>query len=509
MFNQGHVTNIEYTHGYYGELNPVRAAFALAYAGISMPKVGQACELGFGQGVSVSIHGAAQSAQWWGTDFNPQHTAMARRFADTPEQAGQLDEQGFAEFCARPDLPDFDFIGLHGVWTWISTESQDVVLDFVRRKLRPGGVLYVSYNTFPGWADLAPIRQLFKGHVDRIGSPGAPLFNRIDSSIAFLDQLAAVNPFFLKAAPRAAERIKPLASQNKNYLAHEYLTDHWNVTYYADFARRMATAKVTFACSANPLDSVDVINLTSEQQALLATLEDPDYRESIRDFCVNQQFRRDIWVKGAPRLNPQERLGAIRKQRVVSCAPRSEFKLSVAGVLGEASLHADIYNPLLDYLADGTVRTIAEIEVACAALGIEPQKTISAVNILVGKGVFQVAQDPEVVAAVAPACSRLNQKIMAQADVRPEVTYLASPVVGGGIMAPRFEQMFLAAYLAGAQTPGAWAEEAWKRIAAMGQSLIKEGQPLKTAEENLAELTRQAVVFGEQKLPILKSLGIA
>ncbi|OYU70469.1 MAG: methyltransferase [Alphaproteobacteria bacterium PA2] len=506
---QGHVQNVEYTHGYYGELNPIRAAFVLAYAGYQSPSFGNACELGFGQGVSISIHSAAQGTEWWGTDFNPQHAAQARSLSDSTSQANRLDEQGFAEFCSRPDLPEFDFIGLHGVWTWISTANQDVVIDFVRRKLRPGGVLYVSYNTFPGWADLAPIRQLFKEHVDRIGSPASPLFSRIDSSIAFLDQLAAVDPFYLKAAPRAAERMKPLSTQNKNYLAHEYLTDHWNVTYYADFAQRMDAAKVGFACSAHPLDGVDVINLTAEQQTLLGTLGDTNYRESIRDFCVNQQFRRDVWIKGASRLNAVERIRAVRTQRIVLTIPRAEVVLKVAGALGEASLHPEVYGPLLDFLADGAVHTVAEVEAAGVGAGITSQKALSAIPILVGMGAVQVAQDPERVAAAAQACVRLNAKIMAQADVRPEITYLASPVTGGGFVVQRFEQMFLAAYLAGEQTPQAWAEQAWGRIAGVGQSLIKDGQTLLTAEENLAELTRQAVVFGDLKLPILKSLGIA
>lgn len=509
MLSQGHVTNVEYTHGYYGELNPVRAAFALAYAGIAAPEVtATACELGFGQGVSVSLHAAAQSAQWWGTDFNPQHAVFAKGLADDEDRAARLAEQGFAEFCARDDLPDFDFIGLHGVWTWISEENQNLVIDFVRRKLRPGGVLYVSYNTFPGWSDLAPLRHLLKGHVDTMGAPGNALFGRIDDSIAFMEQLAATNPFYLRSAPRAAERLTGLKTQNRNYVAHEYLTDHWNVTYYADFAKRMAAAKVAFACSANPLDTVDMINLTPDQQALLKGLADVDYRESIRDFCIHQQFRRDIWVKGAVRLTDIERVAAIRRQRVVMNMPRSAVTLTVKGALGEATLHPEVYDPLLDYLADGVVRTIAEVETAGRAANVEPQKVMAAMPILVGMGVLQVAQDPDATLAVTPACARVNAKIIARADVRPEIAVLASPVTGGGVSVSRFEQLFLAAIIAGARTPTEWAEQAWARLAAIGQSLLKDGQPLQTAAENLAELTTQAEAFSTLRLPMLRAAGV-
>jgi hypothetical protein len=50
---------------------------------------------------------------------------------------------------------------------------------------------------------------------------------------------------------------------------------------------------------------------------------------------------------------------------------------------------------------------------------------------------------------------------------------------------------------------------AWQLLSAQGQRLIKDGQALESAEENLAELTRQAQAFAEQRLPLLKALQIA
>ena len=46
-------------------------------------------------------------------------------------------------------------------------------------------------------------------------------------------------------------------------------------------------------------------------------------------------------------------------------------------------------------------------------------------------------------------------------------------------------------------------------LAAQGQKILKEGEPLDSAEENLAELTAQAQTFADKQLPILKALGIA
>ncbi len=63
--------------------------------------------------------------------------------------------------------------------------------------------------------------------------------------------------------------------------------------------------------------------------------------------------------------------------------------------------------------------------------------------------------------------------------------------------------------LDGAKTPDDWAAFTWKLLAAQGQRLLKEGKPLETEEENLAELKAQANEFGETHLPVLRTLQIA
>ncbi len=505
-WNQGYVTSVEYTYGYYGELNPSLAAFNLAYAGVDSSKVKTACDLGFGQGVSVSIHSAAQTTQWWGTDFNPQHAVFAHGLSGGAGSTAKLSDQGFAEFCSRTDLPDFDFIGVHGIWTWISNENQEIIVDFIRRKLRAGGILYISYNTYPGWADIAPVRHLLKQHVEVMEGHGASPFKSIENGVEFLGNLIAANPFYAMAAPRALQQVLSLGRNNPNYTVHEYLSKDWNTMYFSEFAKCMEAAKVTFVCSANSLDAVDAINLTPEQKVLLDAIDDPQFRESVRDYCVNQQFRRDLWVKGASKLNVYERAASIRRQRVILVQDRASLELKVRGGLGEATLHAQVYDPVLDFLADGAVHTVAEVEAAC--IGVTRDQVFSAIQLLVGKGALQVAQTSEEAAATRSACNLLNARITAQADIRPQINYLASPITGGGIQVPRFHQLFIAAIAGGATTPEAWATHAWARLDALGQKLIKDGQPIASADENLAELTEQAKSFQAKRLPTLRALGI-
>ncbi|RAI18286.1 class I SAM-dependent methyltransferase, partial [Rhodoblastus acidophilus] len=156
----GYVADIGYTYGYYAELNPVQAQLALLNQGLVCPQIGAACELGFGQGLSANIHAAAGPARWHGADFNPSQAGFAQELAAASGSGAALYDDAFADFANRPDLPDFDYICLHGIWSWISDENRQVIVDFVRKKLKVGGVLYISYNTLPGWAAFAPMRHL-------------------------------------------------------------------------------------------------------------------------------------------------------------------------------------------------------------------------------------------------------------------------------------------------------------------------------------------------------------
>src|ERR671924_18733 len=89
---------VDYTYGYYAELNPLRVKFAFLDAGLEPPDIRVACELGYGQGVSVNIHAAASNIEWWGTDFNPSQAAFAQSLAEAAGSGAHLYDQSFAEF---------------------------------------------------------------------------------------------------------------------------------------------------------------------------------------------------------------------------------------------------------------------------------------------------------------------------------------------------------------------------------------------------------------------------
>lgn len=464
--------------------------------------------LGFGQGISINAHASASTVEWHGTDFNPAQASYAQELGKVSGAKVKLHDEAFDVFCNRPDLPEFDYIGLHGIWSWISDDNRKVIVDFIRRKLKVGGVLYISYNTQPGWAAMAPVRDLMAEHAKLMGAPGAGIVANIDASIEFADKLLASNTLFGRANPQVKTRVEAIKKQNRHYVAHEYFNSHWLPMSVSRMNGWLDDAKLSYACSAHLLEHVDAINLTAEQRTLLNEIPDRMFRESARDFIVNSQFRRDYWVKGLRPLSAIQRVELLRKERFVLATHKDKVTLKVNGVLGEGNMDARIYQPIIDLMADYKVRSVHDIERALEGHNVDFNNLVEAVAILVGKGNLYPAQDEASIAAAAPQARAFNRKLCEEARFTDAVSVLASPVIGGAISVSRLEQLMLLARADGLSSPEGWSRFVLRIMGAQGQRILKEGKMPESAEEELQVVVGTANEFRNTRLPMLDALQV-
>ncbi len=208
-WTSGYVAEIDYTHGYYRELAPGLIDIALLMSGHEPPDRSSTryLELGYGQGLSANIHAAAAPGEFWGADFNPAHAVNARSLAASSGAEAKFFDNSFAEMAARDDLPEFDYIVLHGVWSWVSDDNRRAIVDIIRKRLKVGGVVYLSYNTLPGWAVGMPLRHMMTLHAETVGSDAQGVVGRIDGSITFGQKLAEVGARYFAANSTAKGRL--------------------------------------------------------------------------------------------------------------------------------------------------------------------------------------------------------------------------------------------------------------------------------------------------------------
>lgn len=503
----GYVSEIGYAYGYYTELNPLRAPLAFLHAGLRPPELGTHCELGFGQGLSINIHGAASAHASYGTDFLPGQAGFAIDMAKGSGADLHLYDEAFSEFCHRQDLPDFDSIGLHGIWSWVNDENRKHIVEFIRRKLKVGGVVYVSYNTQPGWSPIVPLRDLLTEHLSTLTPRGDGISRRIDASMAFASKLMAAQPAYAAVNPQVAEHFKRIENKSRDYLAHEYFNLDWVPMSFSKVAQWLTPAKLDFACSAKMLDHFEMLNLSEEQQALIDAIPDRMFRETVKNFCTNQQFRMDYWVKGARTISASERLAGLAQTRVVLTKPRSEVTLRTRGMQREVALQEDICNPMLDLLADHKPRSMRELAEVAGGVNMLPAVTQS-IAMLYACGHLHPANTQETIEQVQSRTSRLNKHLIDKSLSSGEVNFLASPVTGGGVAVNRAEQLFLLARSEGQGQPDDWGSYAWKTLSSEGVALVKDGQTLTTADENLQYLQETARAFSDGRLAQLQALQV-
>lgn len=466
MWTAEGVAAIDYPHSFHPELAPSHLAFALALAGIRPPvEPGQPfayAELGCGQGLTSTLLAAVHpEGRFEAIDALPSHMDNARRLAGAAGHDNvRFAAETFAGFAARPG-PDFDFIVLHGVWSWVDADNRAILVDIAKRRLKPGGALYVSYNCLPGWAADMPVRQLL---LEAVADAPGTLPERIAAARDAIERLADAVGYFDRV-PSAARHLRSLLDKGDGYLAHEYLNRHWAPFYHADVAAELAP--LSFAASATLLDHLP---LAPDTQALVDAAS-PARRQTLRDTLGYTRFRRDLFVKAPARLSPEERAHVLAAMRFGLLVPRAELPDNAATPRGDVK----VPTALADRLAEGP-KTLAELG------------DLEALVLLIGLGLaapLPPEQDRKA------RCGRFNAAVLEENRHSPAIRQLASPILGTGLVVDLLDRLFLLAEQDG-QDPPAFA---WSILASRGKRLRRDGEWLEGPEANLAELRRLHQAF--------------
>jgi len=282
---------------------------------------------------------------------------------------------------------------------------------------------------------------------------------------------------------------------NNAYIAHEYFNACWEPMYFSQLAGQMQTAKLDFACSAHLPDLQPRMSMSEEQIRFLAEFKDPLVAEGMRDFIVNQQFRRDYWVRGMQKLNALQKQEALAEVRLKWINPKNDMQYKFKTSLGEVSLSEQSYQPVVALLRNSRYLRYADLAAKLVGQGLNHTQIDEVLLMLLGGGYIAAVQDEAKIKAATPLCKKLNAHLMKVATTNPQIAHLVSPVTGGGVPLKRLQILFLLAAQSGQDTPQQWVEFVWEILRSQGQKLIKKGQTLESEEANKAELLENALSF--------------
>ncbi|HTV46017.1 MAG TPA: class I SAM-dependent methyltransferase [Stellaceae bacterium] len=353
----GYVGDIPYLRDFKPMLAPAWLDHVALCCGVEPPARRNGftwCDLGCGQGVTAAILAATHPrGRFYGIDAMAVHIDHARRLAS---EAGignlHLDAVDFAT-AGRCRLPQFDYLVAHGVYSWIDAASQAVLRRLIDRHLKPGGLVYISYNAMPGWMPDLPFQRLVH-ELGRVGAGDSAA--RLAAATEVIGRMAAAGvPALARSATLAGLAAQP-QDYPAAYLVHEFMHAAWRPLYVTEMRRAMAEIGLVPVGSATLSENFDALVLRDAARTLLAGIADRDVRELLRDFFLDQRLRCDVFDRGNRRLAGAERETRLLETSYALCRPAAAIHYRMTTAAGARGYDSPVARAIVAALASGPRR---------------------------------------------------------------------------------------------------------------------------------------------------------
>lgn len=211
----------------------------------------------------------------------------------------------------------FDFVVAHGLFSWVPREVQESLLEVCARRLSPNGIVYLSYNTLPGWSAGVMFREMVLYRVRGIADPA----ERLREARAFLRFLAgATRPKETIWAAQLDEHASYFEQAHDWYLLHDDLEAENNPVYFHEIVERAGRHGLQYVTEERSLTSGEV--LAPEALAQLDRFAaNRIEREQVVDFACSRRFRRSLFCRAGRPLPTGPEPG-----RLAACRLRSRVK---------------------------------------------------------------------------------------------------------------------------------------------------------------------------------------
>ncbi len=136
------------------------------------------------------------------------------------------------DYATLLDTP-FDYVIVHGVFSWVPRHVQQAILSLCQDYLTPNGIAFISYNTLPGWHHFNIMRDFLKFHTRNIAEPTAQIALARDllAKLSFVEDAGVLTAH--QSALRQAARL--LEDQTDTYLFHDFMETVNDPMYFKDF----------------------------------------------------------------------------------------------------------------------------------------------------------------------------------------------------------------------------------------------------------------------------------
>ena len=244
--------------------------------------------------------------------FYPQATFTGIEIAPTQVSVGKtyIDQLGITNLDllegdvneSHDHLGTYDYIIAHGFYSWVDEDTKDNFLRLCKEHLAENGILYISYNTYPGWHKMDSVRALLEfankdidslNHREKVRH-GKTVASKLGALMLEYDTVKNQQASFLQS-------LRQTLQKQDCYVGHDHLEPVNTPVYFHQCMDHMAEHGFTYLCDCDlNLSFPTVYDETLRTQLQELAPHDPLAREQYIDFMLNTAFRKSLFThKGA------------------------------------------------------------------------------------------------------------------------------------------------------------------------------------------------------------------
>lgn len=240
--------------------------------------------------------------------FYPQATFTGIEIAPTQVSVGKtyIDQLGITNLElleadvneSHEHLGTYDYIIAHGFYSWVDEETKDNFLRLCKEHLAENGILYMSYNTYPGWHKMDSIRALLKfankdidtlNHSEKVRH-GKTVASKLGALMLEYNTVKAQQGLFLQS-------LRQTLQKQDCYVGHDHLEPVNTPVYFHQCMDHMVEHGFTYLCDCDlNLSFPAVYDETLRTKLQDLAPHDPLAREQYIDFMLNTAFRKSLFT---------------------------------------------------------------------------------------------------------------------------------------------------------------------------------------------------------------------
>ena len=285
--------------------------------------------------------------------FYPQATFTGIEIAPTQVSVGKtyIDQLGITNLDllegdvneSHDHLGTYDYIIAHGFYSWVDEETKNNFLRLCKKHLAENGILYMSYNTYPGWHKMDSVRALLEfankdintlNHREKVRH-GKTVASKLGALMLEYDTVKNQQTSFLQS-------LRQILQKQDCYVGHDHLEPVNTPVYFHQCMDHMAEHGFTYLCDCDlNLSFPTVYDEILRTQLQELAPHDPLAREQYIDFMLNTAFRKSLFTHK----------GATPKRITETSVTDADFQHSLEQFLFTLRIPSEHLEPIFEDLA--------------------------------------------------------------------------------------------------------------------------------------------------------------